>query len=546
MPEKPVEVQSHSKVYLSHPQWHRIQRIEFYTSSHGFSQITPEKSILFPACETGNFGVITPKETPDSSRTEIRTILYRRLDSRCKEGTLSYRTHIPHISGSYPLQVQIFIESPEGQEEMEALTGFFDVSGGKPAYVNCSMIRRNFPQLTCSALDRWGNPSPYPVNIKGRLSSEKESLDLNFKETLFHSLDENTPEFTRFDYEFNGENLHSNALPPKSNPIYFGDIHTHSQFSDAIAPKYPHELLDYAWRISALDFAAVTDHSEGIYGDPPSHQQVLFIADSVKSWDKLPGFTAFFGFEWTSSFHDPSSTQGHRTVIFPDFEDRWVRSDQPSGKTPELLYKNSGDCVSFIHHPMMRWGSFDWNNPIYPEQEKGVEIYSTHGRSIFPSDGGDSKGASILSIKKNNPLKFFASSDSHAGHPGLNNWKGVTPGLLDGGGLMAIFAPSNTKENLYKAMQEQNFYGTSGTRILIYPRITKDSAEFRVFGTAPLSSAEIHLFEKNGSHTVRITTLQGLNAMVQQTISPQTKAFFAIFHQEDKEFAVIGPFQTEN
>ena len=165
----------------------------------------------------------------------------------------------------------------------------------------------------------------------------------------------------------------------------WGDPHNHSVLSDAFVTVTPAELFDYARNGALLDFAAVTDHAEPIWGDPLTEAQWDEIRRAVERADDPGRFAAIFGQEWTGTF--PWDKQyprgaGHRHLLYPHTQAPLIRADDPATDTPEELAAAMAATggVSIPHHMLAHWGATDWNH-VDPRFDVVAEVYSTHGGS---------------------------------------------------------------------------------------------------------------------------------------------------------------------
>jgi hypothetical protein len=118
-----------------------------------------------------------------------------------------------------------------------------------------------------------------------------------------------------------------------TDQILFGDLHVHTTFSsDAFRMSLPMvqgdgahppaDACDFARVCAALDFWALTDHSESL-----TEQQWNRSIDSVRQCNAVSatgnttGMLTFMGFEWTQAGSDAGSHYGHKNVVFK-YDDR--------------------------------------------------------------------------------------------------------------------------------------------------------------------------------------------------------------------------------
>ena len=123
-----------------------------------------------------------------------------------------------------------------------------------------------------------------------------------------------------------------------SNPkqILFGDFHVHSTFSaDAHIASLPiaggssvhpvADACDFARHCSALDFWAITDHSEATNPKRWMETKEIIRQCNELNIDKNnPDCVAFLGFEWTQVGPNRGSHWGHHNVILKEEQDDMV------------------------------------------------------------------------------------------------------------------------------------------------------------------------------------------------------------------------------
>jgi len=349
---------------------------------------------------------------------------------------------------------------------------------------------------------------------------------------------------------------------PANRPVFFGDLHVHTAFSDARIPVSPDQALKYARFTSLLDFAAITDHAENVFREPLTEREIALTHHAIMEHTIPLEFSAFFGFEWTSTWNNPQSSLGHRNVIFPDLSPLVFSSDQ----YPDLeeMYKACKNCVGIVHHPMMIWGGFSFESPMVSGFEGPVEVFSTHGNfeKYLPSHGPwFRKNSSIQEgLKRGWKMRLMASSDTHFGHPGLVGFNELSLHDLDGGGIIGVFAPKNTRDELYSAIQRGAYYGTTGPQILLLPKDSQNLNQMfplEVHGTAPILS--LHLIEIHAQGLYEQTVLVNQSAPPEQieilhhhnqkavslfaNLNPcqDCLGYYTKIVQEDGHMAYIGP-----
>ncbi|PCJ18052.1 MAG: hypothetical protein COB02_06045 [Candidatus Cloacimonadota bacterium] len=482
--------------------------------------------------------------TKSLSRTYQKYQFQRKSNCKLKKDKIIYSSYAPTSAFTYPLTFHFF----DHQKKLLSKKSFpLKIQEDNDIFLNCQMIRKTKVYLHCSGLDSLGNSSNNGLLVQGGLEFTNQTIDqVIFAPHFF--LIKNPKDFMRFHYHYKGKNYISNALPPKNNPIYFGDLHTHSMYSDSRLPVTPHDLFQYGKNVSALDFMAITDHAEGVFGKPLNKKQWLNTIQQTKKANQANRFSAFLGFEWTSTFLTPKSPWGHRTIIYPNYNGLPYRSDLKNYSSPKKLYKATGNVFSFPHHSMIHWGSFNYKMGLQ-NNEKAFEVFSSHGSSedIHTTIKQPVIHGSLHEAIKNTDAKFsiLAASDTHAGHPGLNDWYNlIKPSMLDGGGLTAVFSKKNNKKSIYQNLMDKKFYATSGTRIILLPNNFHHPFPLKVYGTHELHHIKIISFNKKGHKRFQTLPLSGKKAtIVQNEVSfHDVDKYYLQIKQKDNELAWIGPY----
>ena len=298
--------------------------------------------------------------------------------------------------------------------------------------------------------------------------------------------------------------------------IYWGDIHTHTMFSDGRGT--PDETYDFGKRISALDFTAVTDHS-------------FLVEDWM--WDELkksaarfnqPGrFITFLAFEWSGQSdvggdHNVYTTDPDMPIVrcYSYFNYQNLRMYHGPNKGANhvddlfrtLMPRFRNENVMVIPHYGGRHANPAFHNP---QLQRNIEIVSDHRRS---------EDWASKFLENGWRLGIIGSTDNHAGNAGFGIRRAGTKGgeagevfeptspAENGTALVAVYAPQLTREGIFQGLYHRRTYATTGTRIVLdfaidnapmgseirtttAPRITA-SAE----GTAPIKLLRV---VKNGS-----------------------------------------------
>jgi hypothetical protein len=237
--------------------------------------------------------------------------------------------------------------------------------------------------------------------------------------------------------------------------VAWGDPHSHTGYSDGFTTATPDAAFAYARDVMRLDFAAVTDHLEAIWGCPMTDAQRADLAASADRFNEDGRFIAFAGYEWTASFPFggvESETEGHAHVLF-DGEPAWCASTEPRCSTFASLVETLRPLNPVIvrHHTCASWAPALFM-PVGDNLTPVVEIASSHGSC----ECGDCPGRMPDSTDNpdNSTRRWLASgrlyglvggSDNHHARPGATRFFRHGDIILDAGGLSAVRADSLTR-----------------------------------------------------------------------------------------------------
>ncbi len=248
------------------------------------------------------------------------------------------------------------------------------------------------------------------------------------------------------------------AEPDAGLQLYWGDLHGHSAWSDGTGE--PEDYFRYARDVSALDFAALTDHDAvGLRPlDGPRWVRQREIAESFHADGR---FVTFFGYEYTH----PKT--GHLTILSPSPRLPLWSARAPATNTPEKLWARLRarglPVLTIPHHVGGSTASTDWDHHD-SKFERLVEICSVHGSSECmgcPRQLRSGRRGSFVrdALVRGYRLRFIASGDSHTGHPG-RTLKPFT------GGLAGVWARELSREAIWEALMEGRTFATTGARIV--------------------------------------------------------------------------------
>lgn len=288
--------------------------------------------------------------------------------------------------------------------------------------------------------------------------------------------------------------------------IFFGDFHTHSQYS---RDGFGSNGYAYARNTIGLDFYCGTDHSD--------MNQVDTFGINTIEWNDLivqsqsvhqnGRFVSFLGYE--NSLDNPS---GHYNFIYNytdsnatkipvlarhfqfTIQNFWTKLDQLNLPIEALTIPHHTGKIFSITSPNAECSRFGGNykNDKY---KRLIEIYSTHGlcesynpnhnlayekfsakSTTFPCYAQDAWAAREY-------LGVIASTDSHSGQSAALNI-----------GICAIYADTLTRENIFRNAYNRHTYATTGEKIIL-----KFSINNHILGdtftlacnTSPIIKAEV-------------------------------------------------------
>jgi hypothetical protein len=308
-----------------------------------------------------------------------------------------------------------------------------------------------------------------------------------------------------------GKRYVSNPIKVSEKPslnIYWGDIHSQSNFSDGAG--FPFEQFDYAKNVAMLDFFSLTDHDSYISpwgNDPQPYLMEHFFWPRIirvsNDWNRPGDFVTLIGYEWSSLAQGPGGPgYGHYNVYYNtddvpfyshtdnetfNIEDLWA-------KLKEWKKKETGSDVITIPHHITRGATpIDW--AYYdPEFVPLVEIYSEWGSSEMLESEGNTKplkhgtaeikekGFSVQDgLSMGRKVSFMGSGDSHDGRPGHSLMHTAAHNIYQypygtiiwhanqtvaykthyPNGLVAIFSKELERKDVFNALRSRACFATS-------------------------------------------------------------------------------------
>ena len=285
--------------------------------------------------------------------------------------------------------------------------------------------------------------------------------------------------------------------------LLWGDIHSHSGFSPCYWRNQGagtlDDLYDYARNTAGLDFCAATDHDFAM-----TDAQWNVTLDAAARCHMPGEFTVLPAYEWTSHRY------GHRNVYFAVDRPPLLRctpDGEPTGPclgpdaaTPADLYAGiveTGLAALVIpHHPAVTQFLVDWsyNDPRF---ERLAEMTSLWGNFEFNGNEHNGQISDTMpgfymqdALAREHRLGFVGGGESHDIHPGSPHFDGRRkewPGAekapfnplgrkpanhigddnANTRGLTAVYAPENTRQDVFDALYNRRCYATTGARIAL-------------------------------------------------------------------------------
>ena len=222
----------------------------------------------------------------------------------------------------------------------------------------------------------------------------------------------------------------------------------------------------------------------------------------TKRFNEPDRFVTLLGYEWSglrsgggdhNIYYSGDEGQIHRSshARIDDYRDR----DTDRFPLTELWkgYRGRMDVMAVAHV-----GGRCCNLDFYDSEfVRLIEVHSHHGTFEWLIEEAIDRGLKV---------GFTAASDDHTGRLGLvyPNRAGKTVATFDvRGGLMGLYAPELTREEVFSAMHDRRTYGTNGERILLSVKSGKHwmgeeffissapEIDVAVYGTAPLLDVEV-------------------------------------------------------
>ncbi len=333
---------------------------------------------------------------------------------------------------------------------------------------------------TVRAEDKFGNPA---AQYHGTVSFSTTDIRGKLPETYtFTEADRGVHRFENVVFNTEGYqsiSVKDGALHDRSNPVnvggarpsrllLWGDLHGHTLNSDGRGTFS--EYYDFAEKVAALDFCAVSDHAFEMLDEMWERSK------AVTNRANKPGrFVTFNAYEWSGA----SNVGGDHNVYWLDDDPPIYRSitgydvrnpqmyhgpDSKVEHVEELFSRLNERLVDknvfCIPHRGGRAGNPKWHDP---KIQRLIEVFSEHFRS---------ESWTTEFLEKGHRLGIMASSDNHYGNPGYgylkrNQSKETVKPTEIGMGLVAVYAAERTRKSIFTALYDRHCYATSGDRIVL-------------------------------------------------------------------------------
>lgn len=318
--------------------------------------------------------------------------------------------------------------------------------------------------------------------------------------------------------------------------IYFGNLHSHTGFSDGIGvPEYAY---DYARYTAGLDFLAITEHSN-LYDHYLDWEKSRKWVDIQKVADKKTedgAFLALFGAEttWYNQF-------GHMNTYNMDF---FINAYETRYNDIPRYYdtlKQYPDSIQQWNHPWScgkrHLDGFDPYDAELDEVLHMIEINTIESKEL----GG--LYYYIMALDKGWHVAPVGSQDNHHGQWGTENT--LRTGVL---------VDQLTREHFFDAVRAHRVYFTSALHLKVWFKLNgaimgstikrSDTLEFEIkamFGQdtgSRIVKAEILGEQGNVLHTLEH---DGKELDVKVTLPCDNRYYLVKIYQEDGEFAATAP-----
>lgn len=323
--------------------------------------------------------------------------------------------------------------------------------------------------------------------------------------------------------------------------IYFGNLHSHTGFSDGIS--VPEHAFDYARYTAGLDFLAITEHSN-LYDyslDWDKSQKWADIKKTASNKTEDGKFLALAGSEttWYNEF-------GHMNTYNMDF---FINTYEMKYNNISNYYDLIKQYPSTIHqwnHPWFHGGKreFDGFEPYDAELDKVL-----HMIELNPYESKEFGGLYhyVKALDIGWHVSPVGSQDNHDGQWGTMNT--LRTGVL---------VEKLTRNNFFDAIRHNRVYFTSSPQLKVWFRINNKIMGSRIKSTGKLDFDIKALYGTDTKREIIKAEIIGEKGEVYKTINVSGKTmdvqvqlpcndryYFVKVYQDDGEFAVTSPIWIE-
>ncbi|MCX7884016.1 MAG: CehA/McbA family metallohydrolase [Caloramator sp.] len=339
----------------------------------------------------------------------------------------------------------------------------------------------------------------------------------------------------------------------KTYNIYFGQIHSHTNFSDGLGT--PDEAYSYAKNVAKADFFAVTDHSNSFDNDTSA---TILDGSSSNEWTQLHQiadkynedgkFAAIAGYEMTWS--GSTGGWGHiNTFNTPGF---LSRNSKINNKAIDLkMYydelKKIPNSISQFNHPGITYGDFS-DFGYYDENiDKLISLVEV-GNGEGPVRGSGYFPSYEYYTRALDKGWHLAPTNNHDNHKG--NW------ILANTARTAVLAESLNRDNIYDALRKMRVYATEDSNLRIIYKVNDmylgstlknpDKLNFSININDPDSDDVIGKVSiiANGGIVAASKYFNSNTAEWNFTLDPQYSYYYVRVDEKDSDIAVTAPVWT--
>ncbi|MDO5018726.1 MAG: cell wall-binding repeat-containing protein [Lagierella massiliensis] len=351
---------------------------------------------------------------------------------------------------------------------------------------------------------------------------------------------------------------------------YFGQIHSHSNYSDGSGS--PKDAVSYASQVEGLDFFSLTDHSnyfddENNLGniddsnsgkrDPSGSEKSKWqvykeIVESFTTED----FLSIYGYEmtWTKSGANYGHINTYNSEGFvsrnnPDFNDKTESKGllRYYEMLTELENKNQ-NVISQLNHPGDTFGNFDDFGHYSPEYDKVLNLVEVgNGEGEIRSKGYfPSYDQYTMALDKGWHISPSNNQDNHKGKWGDANTARTV-----------VIADNLDKSSLFEAIRQNRVYATEDNNLFVDFTVNNQMMGSRITGNPKTLKFNVNINDEDSKDiigTVSVISNRGevkhseaLNSNMGELNFeiPNDGTFYYIrIDQVDKDIAVTSPVWT--